>query len=445
MKELLNKIKSGKAVVGVMGLGYVGLTLAMASAKKFKVVGKDIADWEVKMLLDGKSYIKDVSDETVKKVINKSFFPSTDIGILKEADFIIVCMPTPLHENKEPDLRHVVGAVEEIAGILRKGQFVVLESTTYPGTTDDVVKPILEKTGMKAGRDFGLAFSPERIDPGNKKYHVENTPKVVGGINDECTEIAAVLYERITKVVRVSSARAAEATKVLENIFRGVNIALVNELALLFEKMGIDTWEVIKAASTKPYGFMPHYPGSGVGGHCIPLDPFYLSYEAKKFGFIPKFIELSGEINDFMPFHTVNLAREALAEAGTKLRNSLVAVMGIGYKKDFPDTRESPSAKIIEELAADGASVVVHDPFAKEIRTKKGVFKSTGSAEEALRNADCAIFAMDHTPFKSLDLKRIKGIMRRAVIVDGRNLFDENKVAALGFIYRGIGKPRKTA
>ncbi|RLI76191.1 UDP-N-acetyl-D-glucosamine dehydrogenase, partial [Archaeoglobales archaeon] len=283
MKNLLMKIKDKTARIGIIGLGYVGLPLAVAFARKFEVVGYDINEKTVNNLLNGKSHILDVSDDMIKKYLKKSFHPTADHKELEKCDFIVICVPTPLTAAKEPDLRYIKSACEVIAMILRRGQFVILESTTYPGTTEEVVIPILERTGLKAGIDFGVAYSPERIDPGNKTYTIEKIPKVVGGINTECTEIAAMLYGSIIeKVVKVRDAKTAEAVKMVENIFRNVNIALVNELALIFEKMGIDVWEVIDAAKTKPYGFMPFYPGPGIGGHCIPLDPFYMSYIAKR-------------------------------------------------------------------------------------------------------------------------------------------------------------------
>jgi UDP-N-acetyl-D-glucosamine dehydrogenase len=323
---------------------------------------------------------------------------------------------------------------------LRKDQFIILESTTYPGTTEEVVLPILESSGLKVIEDFGLAYSPERIDPGNTKYNVSNTPKVVGGINDECTDIASKLYGSIIEhIVPVQDARTAEAVKIVENIFRNVNIALVNELALIFEKMKIDTWEVIDAAATKPYGFMPFYPGPGIGGHCIPLDPFYMSYKAKKYGFIPRFIETSGEINNFMRIHAVNLIERGLKQVDKRVYGSTVAVMGLAYKKDIADTRESPAEKIIEELVNLGVKVKVYDPHALSIKTRIGTFHSEESMESALNNSDCAVFVTDHTAFKEFNLQEAVKVMSSPVIVDCKNMFSN----PVGLVYLGIGKSNR--
>jgi UDP-N-acetyl-D-glucosamine dehydrogenase len=352
---------------------------------------------------------------------------------------IIICVPTPLTAEKEPDISYIKNVCETIAMILRlrRGQFVILESTTYPGTTEEVVIPILERGGLKAGVDFGVAYSPERIDPGNREYTVEKIPKVIGGVNKECTEIAAELYGRIIeKVVKVKDAKPAEAVKMVENIFRNVNIALVNELSLIFEKMGINTWEVIDAAATKPYGFMPFYPGPGVGGHCIPLDPFYMSYIAKRYGFIPRFIETSGEINEFMKVHVVNLVEKGLKEVNKTIYEAKVAVMGLAYKKNIDDARESPSIKIIEELVNLGAEIKVYDPYVKSIKTKVGVFYSEKSVESALRGVDCAVFVVDHDVFRKMEMERMKELMDSPVVVDCKNVFDNGS----GVVYLGIGK-----
>ena len=437
MKNLLLKIENKTAKIGIIGLGYTGLPLAIAFAKKFNVVGYDISEKTINYLLGGKSHILDVGDSDLKKYLNKSFYPTTDYKELEKCDFIIICVPTPLTAEKEPDLRYIKSVCETIAMILRRGQFVILESTTYPGTTEEVVVPILERSGLKAGIDFGMAYSPERIDPGNKKYTVERIPKVVGGINEECTEIAAMLFSRVVeKVVKVKDAKTAEAVKMVENIFRNVNIALVNELSLIFEKMGINTWEVIDAAATKPYGFMPFYPGPGVGGHCIPLDPFYMSYIAKRYGFIPRFIETSGEINEFMKVHAVNLVEKGLRKVNKKIRGAKIAVMGLAYKKNIDDARESPSIKIIEELVNLGAEIKVYDPYVKIIETKAGEFYSEKSVEDALRDVDCAVFVVDHDVFKEKGMEQIKELMDSPVIVDCKNVFKETGKA----IYLGIGK-----
>ncbi|MEA3457729.1 MAG: nucleotide sugar dehydrogenase [Candidatus Thermoplasmatota archaeon] len=439
MEQLLTKIKNKTARIGIIGLGYTGLPLAIAFARKFDVVGYDIKEKTINHLLSGRSHILDVGDGELKRYLNTSFYPTTDPEELGKCDFIVICVPTPLTEEKEPNLSYIKNACVTIAKILRKGQFVILESTTYPGTTEEVVVPILETTGLKVVEDFGVAYSPERIDPGNKKYTVEKIPKVVGGIDKECTEIAAMLYGCIIEeVFEVNDARTAEAVKMVENIFRNVNIALVNELSLIFEKMGIDTWDVVNAASTKPYGFMAFYPGPGVGGHCIPLDPFYMSYVAKRYGFIPRFIETSGEINEFMRIHAVNLVEGGLGEVGKKIAGAKVAVMGLAYKKNIDDTRESPSIKIIEELVNRGADVRVYDPYVKSIETKVGEFYSEESIEGVLKEVDCAVFVVDHGVFRALGMGRIKELAGSLVVVDCKNLFEGDGSG----VYLGIGRGR---
>lgn len=436
MKGLLERMKNKTVKIGIIGLGYVGLPLAMAFAKKFNVIGYDVDEKKVNLLLDGQSPLVDVSDDELTENRNRSFYPTKDPNKLKECDFVIICVPTPLTAEKEPDIRYIKSACETINKILKKGQFVILESTTYPGTTEEVVIPLLEKSGLKAGADFGVAYSPERIDPGNNEYTVEKIPKVVGGINEECTEVAAKLYESvIEKVVKVRDTKTAEAVKMVENIFRNVNIALINELSRIFEKMEIDMWDVIDVASTKPYGFMTFYPGPGVGGHCIPLDPLYMSYKAKRYGFIPSFIETSREINEFMMTHVVNLVEKGLKKVDKKTYGSTVAVMGLAYKKNIDDTRESPAIKIIEELAINGAEVKVYDPYVSSIKTEVGEFYSEKSIEEALKKSDCAVFVVDHDVFSELDDK-IFNLMRSKVVVDCKNIFKYPG----DIIYLGIGK-----
>ena len=442
MEQLLIKIKDKTAKVGVIGLGYVGLPLAVAFAEKYCVVGYDVNKKTIDLLSNAISPIRDIKSENLKKYINKTFIPTNDFTHLEQNDFLIICVPTPLTHEKEPNLSYVKNACATISNILRAGQFVILESTTYPGTTEEVVVPILEKTGLISGVDFGLAYSPERIDPGNKNYTIENTPKVVGGINENCTNIAAELYKSIINedVIKVTDCKTAEATKIFENIFRDVNIALVNELALIFEKMKINTWEVIDAASTKPFGFMPFYPGPGVGGHCIPLDPYYLSYKAKKVGIIPRFIEMSGEINDFMKIHTVNLIAKSLSQCDMKIFDSRIAIVGLAYKKDISDTRESPAKKIIEELINIGAHVKVYDPYAKSIDTNHGKFESENTFDDAVRNADCVVFLTNHSKFKYIDLKNMKEIMKNPIIVDCKNIFNGYILKDFKYCCIGIGQ-----
>lgn len=437
MNKLITKIKTKSATIGIMGLGYVGLPMAIAFSKKFNVVGYDVSENTVNNLKNGKSHIADVPSEDMAKYLGKTFHPTSDNKALGDCDFIIICVPTPLTNEKEPDLSYVNSACTSISTILKKGQFVILESTTYPGTTENVVIPTLEKTGLKSEIDFGVAYSPERIDPGNKEYTVEKIPKIVGGINDDCTKIAAMLYESIiNEVVRVRDTKTAEAVKIVENIYRNVNIALVNELSLIFEKMGIDTWDVVDAAATKPYGFMPFYPGPGIGGHCIPLDPFYMSYAAKRYGFIPRFIETSGEINEFMRVHAVNLAEKGLKQIDKKMNGANVTVMGLAYKKNIDDARESPSIKIIEELVNRGAKVRVYDPYVRSIKTNAGEFYSEKSIEDGLMGADCALFVTDHDVFREMEMEQIREFSESLVVVDCKNLYEGD----IQNNYFGIGK-----
>ncbi len=338
-------LSSRTAQVAVIGLGYVGLPLAVAFAKAgFPVIGIDVDENKVAALNAGKSYIGDISDEDLRPhVASGRLRATTDYDALREADAIFICVPTPYDAQRAPDLSYIRAAAESIRPRLRPGQLVVLQSTTYPGTTEEVVQPILEASGLRAGRDFYLAFSPERIDPGNKQWSAYNTPKVVGGVDPESTRLACELLSQMGAPVHpVSSPRAAEMTKLLENIFRAVNIALVNELALLAERMGIDFWEVIEAAKTKPFGFMPFYPGAGVGGHCIPVDPYYLSWKAREYDFYTKFIELAAEVNQAMPYHAVDLVAEALSQDGRPLKNARVLVLGVAFKPDVDDPRNSP-------------------------------------------------------------------------------------------------------
>ena len=442
VEQLISKIKNKGAKIGIIGLGYTGFPLALIFAKKFQVVGYDVNKEIINALLDGKSHIRDVKNKDLKNQLNKTFFPINKHEELKKCDFIIICVPTPLTKEKEPDLSYIKTACEVITNVLRREQFIILESTTYPRTTEEVVVPILERSGLKAGMDFGVAYSPERIDPGSS-HKVENIPKIVAGINQECTSIAAKLYESVfdAGIVKVKDCKTAEATKIFENIFRNVNIALLNEFALICERMGINVWDVIYAASTKPFGFMPFYPGPGVGGHCIPLDPYYMSYKAKKFGFIPRFIELSGEINDFMRIHAVNLAEYGLSKVGLCIRESTIAVVGLAYKKDIDDVRESPAKKIIEEIVMSNGTVKVYDPYVKSIETGCGEYFSEKNLEEALSDADCAIFVTDHAVIKSnnLNLKEIVKYMRHPIIIDCKNIFDDTETN--DFIYLGIGKP----
>lgn len=417
--ELKSKIKDGSVTVGIIGLGYVGLPLAVAFSKKFRVIGYDTDKKEINSLKEGKSYIDDIKDYEINL---KKIYPTNNYKDLKKADFIIIAVPTPLREDKSPDLSYIKKAAYELGQILKKGQFVILKSTTYPGTTEDFLCPILEdESNLTSIKDFGIGYSPERVDPGNKKYRIENTPNVVGGLTPEFTDICALLFEDITgDVIKVKDCKTAEAVKMIENIYRNVNIALVNELALIFEKMDIDIWESIEAAKTKPYGFTAFYPGPGVGGHCIPLDPYYLSYRAKHFGIIPRFIETAGAINDFMPIHTVNLVKKGLKIIGKKIRGSKILILGIAYKANICDTRESPAANVIEELVENGAEIKVYDPHAKSIKTRFGNYYSEKCLNESINYVDCAILVTDHQEFKE-NLSILKNVAKPFVFIDTRN------------------------
>ena len=427
------KVKNNSATIGIIGLGYVGLPLAVAFSKKFNVIGCNKSKEKMKLLKNQKSYIEDVKESEINL---KRLHPTNNYKDLKNADFIIIAVPTPLKEDKSPDLSYIKQAGEEVGKILKKGQFVILKSTTYPGTTEEVLCPILEeKSGLKVISDFGIAYSPERVDPGNKEYRIENTPNVVGGLIPEFTEICAMLFEDITgDIIKVENCKTAEAVKMIENIYRNVNIALVNELALIFEKMDIDIWETIEAAKTKPYGFTPFYPGPGVGGHCIPLDPYYLSYRAKHFGVIPRFIETAGEINDFMPIHTLNLAKKALKKSGKKIRDSNVLILGLAYKANISDTRESPSIQIIEELIEIGTKFKVYDPHSNSIKTRFGNYYSENNFEESLKWADCIIIVTDHDEFKHD--QAILNIInnQQTVIIDTRNILNSIKEQQINFV-----------
>jgi UDP-N-acetyl-D-glucosamine dehydrogenase len=398
--QLEQKIRNKSAIVGVVGIGYVGLPLAVAFATAgFKVLGFDIRQKNVDSVNRGKSYIADVSDDNLSSVVTKKLLEATtDQSRLVEADAICICVPTPLTSTKDPDLSYVVHESEQISKYLRPGQLVVLESTTYPGTTKQVVLPNLESSGLRCGIDFYLAYSPERVDPGSKDYNAKNTPKIVGGMDAKSTQLTQLLYSQITgAVLPVSCPEAAEMTKVFENVFRSVNIALVNELARLCERMGLSVWEVIEAASTKPFGYMPFYPGPGIGGHCIPLDPYYLANKARELDFHTRFIELAAEINEHMPYHVVSRIIEALSARGKSLKGAKILVLGVAYKKDIEDTRESPALKIIQLLREKGAEVGYNDPYVPQIHVPAGDMKSVGLSGECLASMDCVVIATDHS------------------------------------------------
>ncbi|OGC08525.1 UDP-N-acetyl-D-glucosamine dehydrogenase [candidate division WOR-1 bacterium RIFOXYA2_FULL_36_21] len=418
-KVLLDKIGSKKAKIGIVGLGYVGLPLAVEFCKAgFCVVGIEQNPKRREMLDRGQNYISDVSSKDLLKAVrNKKIKITDDFFELKAVDAIIICVPTPLDKNKQPDISYVKSVTFHISKTLKKGQLVVLESTTYPGTTEEVVLPKLEKSGLKVGKDFYLAFSPERVDPGNKKFRTQNITKVIGGVTPVCSELTRKLYSQIIKeTYLVSTPRVAEMEKLLENIFRSVNIALVNELAILCKKMDIDIWEVIDAAKTKPYGFMPFYPGPGLGGHCIPLDPFYLSWKAKEYHMNTRFIELAGELNDQMPYYVVQLVQDGLNQDKKSLKNSKILVLGVAYKKDIDDYRESPSLKIIEILDKKGAKVDYNDPFIPKIKICGKDYSSLKLDGKTISDYDCVVIATAHS---SYDYKLI--LNKAVLIVDTRN------------------------
>ncbi|MGB9975633.1 nucleotide sugar dehydrogenase [Thermovenabulum sp.] len=421
-EELIEKIKQKKAKVGVIGLGYVGLPLAVEKAKAgFHVTGFDVQDKKVEMVNQGINYIGDILDNELKNVVEKGLLKATNnYDFIKELDVVTICVPTPIDRYKQPDLSYVENTAKEIAKRLKKGMLIVLESTTYPGTTEELLKPLFENTGLKCGQDFFLAYSPERVDPGNKIYNTKNTPKVVGGVTKTCTKVAAELYRNVLQgeVFEVSSPKIAEMEKIYENVFRHVNIALANEMALLCRKMNIDVWEVIEAAKTKPYGFMAFYPGPGIGGHCIPVDPYYLLWKAREYDYHTRFIELAGEINEYMPKYTVERAAEILNSFGKPLKGSKILILGITYKKDIDDMRETPVLKIIEELENYKADIEVSDPYIKEFKHKEKTYKSVEITEELLKQKDLVIITTDHTNF---DYELI--LKSSNLILDTRNAY----------------------
>lgn len=426
-KELEEKIKNKTATLSVIGLGYVGLPLAVEKAKAgYKVIGLDIQQKRVDMVNRGINYIGDIVDDELKELVaNKRIEADTDYSILSEADCVMICVPTPLDKYQQPDTSYVEGSTREIAKYLKKGMLIVLESTTYPGTTEEIVKPILESTGLKCGEDFFLAFSPERVDPGNKQYNIKNTPKIVGGITPVCTELAAILYERILEgsIHRVSSPGIAEIEKILENTFRNINIGIVNEMAILCEKMGLDIWEVIDAAKTKPYGFMPFYPGPGLGGHCIPIDPYYLTWKAREYNYHTRLIEVSGEINNYMPQYVVERTMKILNKYSKALNGSKILLIGAAYKKDIDDLRESPVLKIIEYIEKEKGIVKYNDPYIPKFIHNNKEYKSEELTEELLQSVDITIIITNHSCY---DYHHI--VSNSNIIFDTRNATKEIKI-----------------
>lgn len=467
--DLVKKIENRSAKIGVIGLGYVGLPLVIEFVRKnFTVTGFDVDQVKVDFLKEGKSYIKhidisplmsiahlssvasplrgmedakrgaskkttsgtrasDSSPQQATQCSRPAFSATTDFSQLNSMDCILICVPTPLNKNREPDMTYVFNTTKTIAQYLRKGQLIILESTTYPGTTDEDMRAILEKSGLKAGKDFSLAFSPEREDPANKDFSLRTVPKVVGGYTKACLRAAKALYDTIVvKTVPVSSTKVAEATKLLENIYRSINIALVNELKVLFDRMGINIWEVIEAAKTKPFGFQPFYPGPGLGGHCIPLDPFYLSWKAHEYDFSTKFIELAGEINTGMPDYVVSKVMKALNDVGKPMKGAKILMLGLAYKANVDDDRESPSYRLIEKLEELGAQVSYNDPYIPVIKKSREYAKYAGRKSTKIsNNFDCILIATAHDEYKGIDFKSlgVPVVDTRAVVKGKSKLF----------------------
>jgi UDP-N-acetyl-D-glucosamine dehydrogenase len=434
--DLEKKIMAKRIKIGIIGLGYVGLPTAIEFAKAgFYVTGFEKSQKVIEGIKAAKSHIKDVKEDDLWLVTQRGRFKATgDFSKLAGMEAILICVPTPLDKNKQPDINYITSALIEIKKYISKGTLIVLESTTYPGTTEEIVQPVIEEKGWRVGQDFYLAFSPERVDPGNKKFPITKVCKVVGGVTAKCTQLAVLLYSfMVEKVMPVSSPKTAEMTKLLENIFRIVNISMINEFALICDRIGVDVWEVIEAASTKPYGFMPFYPGPGVGGHCIPLDPFYLAWKVKEYNFYPRFIELSGEINDLMPHNVITKVTFALNKAKKAINGSRILVLGVAYKKDIDDTRESPALKVMQILAHKGAHLSYHDPYVKNIEIVKDPYrpheritpvtlKSIDLTESAIKSADCILILTDHSNI-DYDWVAKKG----KVVVDTRNAIKSRK------------------
>lgn len=448
LKDLSALIASKRAKVGIFGVGYVGLPLACAFAQAgFKTIAGDSDSEKIDAIRKGSSYLEDdyVLESLPGLVKSKILETEPDASRLASiVDFAIITVPTPLNENREPDLSFVIEVTRNIADEISPGKFVILESTVYPGTTDEILRPILEREGLRAGKDFGLAHSPERIDYNNKKYPILRIPKVVGGVTPLCTQIASELYAQILKapVVPVSSARVAEATKMLENTYRYVNIALANELAILHEKLGLDFFEVVAAASTKPFGFQPFYPGPGVGGHCIPKDPHYLAFRARQVGETLRFVKLSAEINDGMIDHIITRLEARLRNLGRSLRGSRAVLLGLAYKADASDWRRSPSITLYERLADLGVEIAAYDPLVQSVPTSRGTLKAARDLDESTKNAEILILVTPHTVFREIDLRKLATNMHPgAIIMDTRGFWSPTECQLTGFNYLGLGRP----
>jgi len=421
--QLIQKILKKKAKIGIIGLGYVGLPLVLRFCEEnFRILGFDVDSKKVSTLKKGKSYLKSISSSRIFQIIKSGHLDVTDdFSRLGEPDCILICVPTPLTEKMEPDLQYIEKTTDSIREHLRKGQCIVLESTTYPGTTEELILPKLESTGLKGGRDFFLAFSPEREDPGNKRFTTQEIPKVVAGVTLSCQKIVTTLYSQIIrKVVPVSTPRVAELTKLLENIYRSVNIALVNELKMLTDRMGIDIWEVIEAASTKPFGFSPFYPGPGLGGHCIPIDPYYLSWKAREYDFTTRFIFLAGEINVHVPYYVVAKTQDALNAKGKSMKGAKILILGVAYKRDVDDARESPALAIMDLLQKKGAAILYHDPYIPALpHFRKYYFKLKSSplTKGLLQKIDAVVVVTDHS---CIDYSWV--VKHAPLVIDTRNV-----------------------
>ena len=444
MENLKQKIKNKTAVISIIGLGYVGLPTAVYFAEKgFKVYGVDKLVKVVNGLNKGVSHLNELGlDERIKEVVKLNRFHCTNdtAEAVNNSDIVLIIVPTPITKDKEPDLSYVVSAADDISKSLKKGQLIVLESTVYPGVTDDIVKPILESSDLKAGIDFGLAYCPERYNPGDTKHTIDNVNRVVGGVTREWAEITKEVYSHVIKaqIDTVSDIKTAEAAKVIENIQRDLNIALMNELALIFERMGIDVIEVIKAASTK-WNFNVYYPGAGVGGHCLPVDPYYLVSKAREFGYHSKVITAGREINDYMPHHIFELLRDALNDMERSVKNSKVAVLGFSYKGDVGDVRETPVEHFVTELVKRGAIVTVVDPYVDEKYIKSFGVSYSKDIYDALKDADAFVVMTSHSVFKEMDLEKAKKLMNNPLVIDGRRIFDKDMLNKKGFVYKGVG------
>ncbi len=442
MEQIKSFIERRHATAAVIGLGYVGLPLAVEMlAAGFNVIGIDLDRNKIAALKDGRSYIQDVDDQVVSNAIHSGrFHPTSDFSNLTTADTVSICVPTPLSKSRDPDISFILAATEEIRKYLHRGQLIVLESTTYPGTTDELILPELASSGLQVGTDFYLAFSPERIDPGNKAFNTRNTPKIVGGITKNCTQIAHLFYSQfIDKVFPVTSTKCAEMVKLLENTFRSVNIGMVNEMAQMCDLLGVDVYEVIDAAATKPFGFIPFYPGPGLGGHCIPIDPHYLAWKLKALNFQARFIELASEINGMMPAVVTNLVADGLNRSAKSIRNSKILVLGVAYKKNVSDCRESPALDVMRMLTEKGADLAYNDPYVPKLRLGKSMIESVELSPEYVARQDCVIILTDHSDYNFSEI-----VASAKLVIDTRNATKDLHVSKNHILKLGAGNNAPT-